>query len=112
MSLIKRNGGFPSFPTLFDDLLSRELFNWNNNNFSSTSTTMPSVNIRETDNSFEVEMAAPGMEKKIFTFRSKAIPLLLHLRDKANKRRKQKVIAAKSSAISLFKEALNCLRMW
>lgn len=66
MSLIKRNGYLPSFPALFDDLFSRELFNWNNSNFSSTSTTVPSVNIRETDDSFEVEMAAPGMEKKDF----------------------------------------------
>ena len=66
MSLIKSNVNFPSFPTLFDDLFSRELFNWNNSNFSSTSTTVPSVNIKETADSFEVEMAAPGMEKKDF----------------------------------------------
>lgn len=66
MSLIKRNANFPSFPTLFDDLFSRELFNFNNSNFSATSTTVPSVNIRETDHSYEVEMAAPGMEKKDF----------------------------------------------
>ncbi len=66
MSLIKRNANFPSFPTLFDDLFSRELFNFNNSNFSATSTTVPSVNIKETDHSYEVEMAAPGMEKKDF----------------------------------------------
>lgn len=67
MSLIKRNGNFPSFPALFDDLFSREFFNWNNSNFSSTSTTVPSVNIKETGNSFEVEMAAPGIEKTDFS---------------------------------------------
>lgn len=66
MSLVKRNAHFPSLPGLLDDLFSRELFNWNNSNFSSTSTTVPSVNVRETDESFEVEMAAPGMEKKDF----------------------------------------------
>jgi len=66
MSLIKRNVNFPAFPALFDDLFGREFFNWNNNNYSSTSTTVPSVNIRETADSFEVEMAAPGMEKKDF----------------------------------------------
>lgn len=67
MTLIKRNGtGFPAFPALFDDLFSRELFNWGNNNFSSSSTTVPLVNIRETNDNFEVEMAAPGMEKKDF----------------------------------------------
>lgn len=67
MSLIKRNGnGFPGFPALFDDFFNRELFNWGNNNFSTTSTTVPSVNIKETADNFEVEVAAPGMEKKDF----------------------------------------------
>lgn len=67
MSLIKRNGNtFSSLPSLFDDFFSRELFNWGNNNFSSTSTTVPSVNIRETADNYEVEVAAPGMEKKDF----------------------------------------------
>lgn len=66
MSLIKRNGNsFPAFP-MFDDLFTRELFNWGNTNFSSTSTTIPSVNIKETDETFEVEVAAPGMEKQDF----------------------------------------------
>lgn len=67
MSLIKRNGNtFSSLPSLFDDFFSRELFNWGNNNFSATSTTVPSVNIRETADNYEVEVAAPGMEKKDF----------------------------------------------
>jgi HSP20 family protein len=67
MTLIKRNGTtFPAIPALFDDLFSRELFNWGNSNFSSTSTTVPLANIRETTDNFEVELAAPGMEKKDF----------------------------------------------
>lgn len=64
MSLIKRTG--TTMPALFDDLLSRELFNWGNDNFSTTSTTLPSVNIRETADAFDIEMAAPGMDKKDF----------------------------------------------
>jgi HSP20 family protein len=64
MSLVKRNG--TTFPALFDDFFGRELFNWGNSNFSSTSTTVPSVNIKETTENFEVEMAVPGMEKKDF----------------------------------------------
>lgn len=67
MNPAKRNGNrFPLFSPMFDDLFGRELFNWGNNNFSSTSTTMPSVNIRETRDNYEVEVAAPGMEKKDF----------------------------------------------
>lgn len=70
MSLIKRNGHLPkTFPALFDDFFGRELFNWGNSNFSSTSTTMPSVNIRENAEAFEVEVAAPGMQKSDFQVR-------------------------------------------
>lgn len=64
MSIIKRNGSI--FPAAFDDLFSRELFNWGNNNFSATSTTVPAVNIKETADAFEVEVAAPGMQKNDF----------------------------------------------
>lgn len=69
MSIVKRNNGSllpASTRTLFDDFFSRELFNWGNTNFSSTLTTVPSVNIKENDNHFEVEVAAPGMEKEDF----------------------------------------------
>lgn len=64
MTLVKRSNG--SLLPFFDDFFSRELFNWGNSNFSSTSMTVPAVNIRENDQSFEVEVAAPGMEKKDF----------------------------------------------
>jgi HSP20 family protein len=35
-------------------------------NFSNTSTTIPAVNIKETAEHYEVEVAAPGMSKKDF----------------------------------------------
>ena len=68
MNLIKRNGNqTPGFPrTFFDDVFGRELFNWENSNFSTTSTTLPSVNIKETSDNYEVEVAAPGLEKNDF----------------------------------------------
>lgn len=68
MNLIKRNGShIPAFQRLFfDDVFGRDLFNWENNNFSTTSTTLPSVNIKETDDNYEVEVAAPGMNKEDF----------------------------------------------
>jgi HSP20 family protein len=67
MSLIKKNrNSFNAMPALFDDFLGRELFNWGNNNYSSTQTTVPAVNIKESTENFEVEVAAPGMDKKDF----------------------------------------------
>ncbi|MCD9855468.1 Hsp20/alpha crystallin family protein [Epilithonimonas sp. JDS] len=68
MSIVRNNGSLlPANPrTLFDDFFSRELFNWGNNNYSSTLSTIPSVNIKEDEHNFEVEVAAPGMEKQDF----------------------------------------------
>lgn len=67
MTLVKRNGNLLSpLPMLFDDFFNRDLFNWNNSHFSNTNTTIPAVNIRETGDSYEVEVAAPGMTKDDF----------------------------------------------
>ncbi|AYN04129.1 MULTISPECIES: Hsp20/alpha crystallin family protein [unclassified Flavobacterium] len=66
LSIRKNENNSQSLPSLLDDIFGRELFNWENNNFSATSTTLPSVNVKETDNNFEVELAAPGMDKKDF----------------------------------------------
>lgn len=67
MTLTRRNGNLTnSFPSLFDDWFSRDLLDWNNSNFSNTGTTLPAVNVKETPETFEVEMAAPGMQKEDF----------------------------------------------
>ncbi|MCB0517702.1 MAG: Hsp20/alpha crystallin family protein [Lewinellaceae bacterium] len=67
MTLTKWNSSLlPTLPRLFDDFFTRDLMDWNNGHFSSTNTTLPSVNIKETHDSFLVEMAAPGMTKKDF----------------------------------------------
>lgn len=62
-----RNGSmFNSLPMLFDDFLNRDLFSFGNTNFSDTNTTVPAVNIKETPDRYEVEVAAPGMNKDDF----------------------------------------------
>lgn len=67
MTLVKRNGTLLNpLPVLFDDFFNRDLFNWGNSNFSGTNTTIPAVNIKETAENYEVEVAAPGMTKKDF----------------------------------------------
>jgi HSP20 family protein len=67
MSLVRRNGSLLNqWPNLFDDFFNRDLVNWNNSNFSTTDTTIPAVNIKETAENYEIEVAAPGMTKKDF----------------------------------------------
>lgn len=63
MTLVRFNRNFPSlFNRLFDD----DMFDWSARNFSATNTTLPSVNIRESNKDFVVEVAAPGLEKADF----------------------------------------------
>jgi len=39
---------------------------WSNFNFSSTNTSLPAVNVKENDNEYLIEVAAPGMRKEDF----------------------------------------------
>ena len=57
---------FPTVPSFLDNFFSRDLMDWSNSNFSSTNSTLPAVNIRETDESFMIEVAAPGLSKENF----------------------------------------------
>jgi len=69
-TIVKRTNGSllpTSQRSMFDDFFNRELFNWGNNNFSASRTTLPSVNIKELEKAFEVEVAAPGMKKEDFS---------------------------------------------
>jgi HSP20 family protein len=60
MFLVKNSNQVPS---LFDRFFDGDVFDWSNRNFSKTNTTLPSVNIKENENAFVVELAAPGFEK-------------------------------------------------
>ncbi|MEM9276794.1 MAG: Hsp20/alpha crystallin family protein [Cyanobacteria bacterium P01_F01_bin.143] len=67
MTIVKTNReALPSFSNLFDDFFNTELGHWRRSNFSESNTTLPKVNIKEDDNGFIVEMAAPGMKKSDF----------------------------------------------
>ena len=65
MTLMRFNN--QNFPSLFDNLLSRDWMDWTNSNFSDTNTTMPAVNVKENNDEYVIEVAAPGMKKDDFT---------------------------------------------
>lgn len=65
-TVMKKPENFPYFGSFFDDFFSKDLFDWNTKNFTATGATLPSVNVKETDKEFQVELAAPGMRKEDF----------------------------------------------
>ncbi|MBI3517744.1 MAG: Hsp20/alpha crystallin family protein [Bacteroidetes bacterium] len=56
-----RNRLFTDFPLLFDDAFSKNFFERQSRVFNT-----PAVNIKETEKSFELDLAVPGMDKKDF----------------------------------------------
>jgi len=65
-TLMRRNGLSPVLSNFFDDFFTKDLFDWNDKNFTATGSTLPSVNVKEDENRFEIELAAPGMKKEDF----------------------------------------------
>ena len=51
---------------IFDDLFTKDVFDWTDRNFSSIGSNLPSVNLKETDDLLKIELAAPGMKKEDF----------------------------------------------
>lgn len=62
MTLIRRNNWLPS---VFDDFFNDNWMN-ENNRLSNIGTSVPAVNVKETNENFIVEVAAPGKKKGDF----------------------------------------------
>lgn len=58
-NLIRRN-------SFFDDFITKDLFEFNRPKFLQSELTLPSVNVKELDNGFEIHVAAPGIKKEDF----------------------------------------------
>jgi HSP20 family protein len=58
---------FPFFPSMLDRFWDNEMMDRASSNYSSTNTSLPAVNIKETEDDFMIEVAAPGMKKEDFS---------------------------------------------
>jgi HSP20 family protein len=67
MTLIRRTDRlYPAFPSFFNQILNKELLDWNDVNYAGKNQTLPAVNIKETEDSIFIEVAAPGLKKDDF----------------------------------------------
>lgn len=66
-NLIKSNGtAYSGIPALFDDFFNRDWLDSSLANWKSFGTTLPAVNVMETNDEFRIEVAAPGMKRDDF----------------------------------------------
>lgn len=60
------NSCLPSFPSLFENFCEGNLMDCNSSNFAGENLTLPAVNVKETENDFQFEVAAPCIKKDDF----------------------------------------------
>lgn len=65
------NSSFPAVASMFDDILQNDLTSFFGRDMSdffnrNSNMVMPAVNIKETQDSFQIELAAPGLSKEDF----------------------------------------------
>jgi len=104
MSLIKRS----EWPLLgngswLSDLFDNEKFfdsDWKNQFF-------PAVNVRETENNFEVEVSAPGRSKKDFKISAENGVLTISSEQKEEKEQKEKGYTRKEFSFSSFSRSFS-----
>ena len=66
-NLVKSNGTFfPAIPSLFEDFFNRDWLDSSLANWRVAGTTLPAVNVMETNDDFRIEVAAPGMKRNDF----------------------------------------------
>ena len=99
MSIVKRNKLF--FPALMNDFMGPDWFggtdNWN--------TSVPAVNIKDNEKSFELELAVPGMKKDDFTVEVDNDVLTISSEFKSENEETQDNYTRKEFSYSAFKRA-------
>jgi len=67
MQVVKRsNGNLPAFAKFWDGFLNDDFFKSAAPGRVAFNTNVPAVNVKETEDQFELDLAAPGLEKKDF----------------------------------------------
>ena len=103
MKLAKRNENY--FPSFFDRFWNNELMDWNHSNFSSTDTSLPAVNVKETHDDFTIEVAAPGMRKNDFKINFKKNVLTISSEKKNSNEEKNETYTRREFSYQSFQRS-------
>ncbi|MCY1719200.1 Hsp20/alpha crystallin family protein [Prolixibacteraceae bacterium Z1-6] len=60
------NSDYSSFPSLLDKFFEGNLMDWNTKNFAGSNSTLPAVNVKENQDEYIIDVAAPGLSKNDF----------------------------------------------
>ena len=101
--LAKRNENY--LPSFFDRFFNNDLMDWGLSNFSSTNTSLPMVNVKETNDEFVIELAAPGMTKEDFKVNFKNNVITISSEKENNKEEKNENYTRKEFSYQSFQRS-------
>jgi len=98
--LVKRSSYLPSYINYLDDFFGKNFFeNFSNENVKST---LPTANITENENDFQIELAAPGYGKDNFSIQVNQNVLSIKAEIKKDEESNQKQFARKEHYYASF----------
>lgn len=104
MSIIKSNPNFPGLPSWMDDF-------WNTDRLFSdrffTKELLPAVNVKEKDDSFEIELTAPGLKKEDFNINIENRMLTISSETKKEEEEKNEKFTRKEFNYSAFSRSFS-----
>jgi HSP20 family protein len=105
-TLVKTNNNFYSeVPSIFDDFsVLRNLFQ---QGVSKPVNTSPSVNVKESDTAYELEIAAPGLSKEDFKINVEGQTLTISSEKEKQEEEKEKTYTRKEFSYVAFKRSFN-----
>jgi len=103
MTLARRTEGYA--PSFIDRFFNNDLMDWGTSNFSSTNTSLPAVNVKETDDDYFIEVAAPGMSKKDFNVNFQNNVLTISSEKKNEKEEKEDSYTRKEFSYQSFQRS-------
>jgi HSP20 family protein len=88
-TIVRTNGNLlPSIPSLLNDFFNDNWFDSSLSNWRSTGSTLPAVNVKENNDSFSIEVAAPGMKREDFKLELNNHVLTISSQREENKKEK------------------------
>ena len=104
MSLVKLNNRFPLIDTMFGDLWNSDrLFH---DDFMVKNQFMPAINVKEKRDTFEIEVAAPGLTKKDFNVKIENDLLIISAEKTSRKEEKEEGYSRKEFNYTSFNRSI------
>jgi HSP20 family protein len=108
--LKNKSNMFPAVPLLLSNLLHEDWLDSTLGNLRTGMSSLPAANIRETNEDYRIELAAPGMQKEDFTVELNDEVLTISAQADVNREKEERIYTRKEFSYHAFQRSFNVAR--